>query len=273
MWCCFQVILLVFGSSLRNLSIGVLNSKNRWTEDTCRTVCFTNPSNDQLVKDEGAQIFYSIQSQTKPIGIGANCEIPHNATPTTQTYDRALIPLVGPCALLIHPTTNWWRIRGHKSFITFDRRPSPLVLERIVKSFTIPPSQCGSNDSNLWPWLWYHLSDHVHALPKHPMTNWWRMRGHKSFTTFDRRPSPLILEQIVKSLTSWSWKWRLLVDILMCLKCARHIRLDRCKINFLLTTINWIINLTTFIYINSQSWEVSEPDHKMRLLWYIRSEI
>ena len=49
----------------------------------CRTVCFTNPSN----KDEGEQIFYSIRSQTKPIGIGANCEIPHNAAPTTQTYD------------------------------------------------------------------------------------------------------------------------------------------------------------------------------------------
>ena len=51
----------------------------------------TDPSNDQLVKDEGAQIFYSIWSQTKPIGIGANCEnpsqsLPHNAAPTTRTY-------------------------------------------------------------------------------------------------------------------------------------------------------------------------------------------
>ena len=53
----------------------------------CRTVCLTDPSNDQLVKGEGAQIFYSIRSQTKPIGIGANCEIPHNAAPTTRTYD------------------------------------------------------------------------------------------------------------------------------------------------------------------------------------------
>ena len=58
---------------------------------------------------------------------------------------------VGPCASPIHPTTNWWRMRRHKSFIAFDHWPSPLVLERIVKSFTIPPSQCGSNDSNLWP--------------------------------------------------------------------------------------------------------------------------
>ena len=49
----------------------------------CRTVCLTDPSNDQLVKDEGAQIFYSVRSQTKLIGIGANCEIPHNAAPTT----------------------------------------------------------------------------------------------------------------------------------------------------------------------------------------------
>ena len=55
------------------------NDSNLWpvSDTTCRTVCLTDPSNDQLVKDEGAQIFYSIQSQTKPIGIGANCEIPH----------------------------------------------------------------------------------------------------------------------------------------------------------------------------------------------------
>ena len=83
----------------------------------CRTVCLTDPSNDQLVKDEGAQIFYSIRSQTKSIGIGANCEIPHNPSlimrlSTTRTYDQALIPLVGPCALPIHPMTNWWRMRG-----------------------------------------------------------------------------------------------------------------------------------------------------------------
>ena len=100
-------------------------------------MCLTDPSNDQLVKDEGAQIFYSIRSQTKPIGIGTNCEISHNAAPTTRTYDQALIPLVGPCALPIHPTTNWWRMKGHKSFIAFDRKLSPLVFERIVKSLTI----------------------------------------------------------------------------------------------------------------------------------------
>ena len=78
----------------------------------CRTVCLTNPSNHQLVKDEGAHIFYSIQSQTKPIGIGANCEIPHNPALTMrlqrlEPMTLALIPLVGPCALPIHPTTNW----------------------------------------------------------------------------------------------------------------------------------------------------------------------
>ena len=75
-------------------------------------MCLTDPSNDQLVKDERKQIFYSIRSQTKPIGIGVNCEnpsqsLPYNATPTTRTYNRALIPLVGLCALPIHPTTNW----------------------------------------------------------------------------------------------------------------------------------------------------------------------
>ena len=50
----------------------------------CRTVCLTNPSNDQLVKDEGARIFYSIRSQTKPIGIGEYCEIPHNPSLTMR---------------------------------------------------------------------------------------------------------------------------------------------------------------------------------------------
>ena len=53
----------------------------------CQTVCLTDPSNNQLVKDEEVQIFYSIRSQTKPIGIGVNCEIPHNAAPTTRTYN------------------------------------------------------------------------------------------------------------------------------------------------------------------------------------------
>ena len=74
----------------------------------------------------------------------------HNAAPTTRTYNWALILFVGLCALPIHPTTNWWRMRGHKSFRAFDCKPSPLVFEWIVKSLTIPPSQCGSNDSNLW---------------------------------------------------------------------------------------------------------------------------
>ena len=59
----------------------------------CRTVCFIDPSNDQLVKDEEAQIFYSIQSQTKPIGIGVNCEIPHNPSLTMQL--QRLEPMTG----------------------------------------------------------------------------------------------------------------------------------------------------------------------------------
>ena len=131
-------------------------SASWWAQHGCWTVCPTNPSNDQLVKDEWAQIFYCIWLQTKPIAIGVNCEIPHNPSLTMrlqrlEPMTLALIPLVGPCALPIHPTTNWWRMRGHKSFIAFDRRPSPLLFEQIVKSLTIPPSQCGSNDSNLWP--------------------------------------------------------------------------------------------------------------------------
>ena len=56
------------------------NDLNLWpvSDTICRIVCLTDSSNDQLVKDEGAQIFYSIRSQTKPIGIEANCEIFHN---------------------------------------------------------------------------------------------------------------------------------------------------------------------------------------------------
>ena len=99
---------------------------------------------------------------------------------------------VGPCALPIHPMTNWWRMRGHKSFIAFDRRPSPLVLEQIVKiphnpSFTMRLQQ-------LEP---IPLVGPC-ALPIHPTTNWWKMRGQKFFITFDRRPSSLVLERIVK---------------------------------------------------------------------------
>ena len=55
------------------------NDSNLWpgSDTTCWIMCLTDPSNNQLVKDERAQIFYSIWSQTKPIGIDANCEIPH----------------------------------------------------------------------------------------------------------------------------------------------------------------------------------------------------
>ena len=56
-----------------------------------RTVYLTDPSNDQLVKDEGAQIFYSIRTQTKPIGIGVNCEIPHN--PSLTMWLQRLEPM------------------------------------------------------------------------------------------------------------------------------------------------------------------------------------
>ena len=53
----------------------------------CRTVCLTDLSNDQLVKDEGAQIFYSIRLQTEPFSIGANCEIPHKMHPTIDSIN------------------------------------------------------------------------------------------------------------------------------------------------------------------------------------------
>ena len=58
-----------------------------------RTVCLTDLSNDQLVKNKGAQIFYSIRSQTKNIGIGVNCEIPHN--PFLTMWLQRLKPMIG----------------------------------------------------------------------------------------------------------------------------------------------------------------------------------
>ena len=30
----------------------------------------------------------------------------------------------------------------------------------------------------------------------------------------------------------WSWKWKLLIDVLVCLKCVRNIELDYCEINY-----------------------------------------
>ena len=68
------------GANCENPSQCGSNDSKLWpsSDTTCRTVCLNNPSNDLLVKDKGAQIFYSIRSQTKPIGIGVNCEIPHN---------------------------------------------------------------------------------------------------------------------------------------------------------------------------------------------------
>ena len=107
----------------------------------CQTVCLTDPSNNQLVKDEGAQIFYSIRSQTKPIGIGVNCEIPHNVDSTTRTYNQALIPLVRPCALLIHPTTNWWRMRGAQIFYSIWSQTKPIGIWancEIPHSYSLP---------------------------------------------------------------------------------------------------------------------------------------
>ena len=108
----------------------------------CQTVCLTDPSNDQLVKDEGAQIFYSIRSQTKPIGIGVNCEIPHN--PSLTMWIQQLKPMTRLWYHLLDRVPYWSIQRsigegwgGHKSFIAFDRKPSPLVFERIVKSLTV----------------------------------------------------------------------------------------------------------------------------------------
>ena len=132
-----------WGCIINSNGVCWLHASASWrAQHGCWTVFPTNPSNDQLVKDEWAQIFYCIWLQTKPIAIGVNCEIPHNPSLTMrlqrlEPMSLALIPLVGPCALPIHPTTNWWRMRRHKSFIAFDRRSSPLLLEQIVKSLTM----------------------------------------------------------------------------------------------------------------------------------------
>ena len=64
--------------------------KQRWLMSDC--VPYRSIQH-QLVKDKGAQIFYNIQSQTKPIGIGANCEIPHN--PSLTMRFQQLEPMTG----------------------------------------------------------------------------------------------------------------------------------------------------------------------------------
>ena len=59
---------------------------------------------------------------------------------------------------------NW--ILGHKSFIAFDRRPSPLVFERIVKSLTMQLQRLEPMTLAQIPLV------RPYALPIHPTTNW-----------------------------------------------------------------------------------------------------
>ena len=71
-----------------------------------------------------------------------------------------------------------------KSFMAFNitsRKPvfSVVVESQIVIPPTIPPSQWHSRDSNLWPWLWYHLSNR--ELSFHFKTNWWWGRHTQIF--------------------------------------------------------------------------------------------
>ena len=52
-----------------------------------------------------------------------------------------------------------------KSFMAFNITPCEPIFRVVVGSQvvvppTIPLSQWHSHDSNSWPWLWYHLSDH-----------------------------------------------------------------------------------------------------------------
>ena len=52
-----------------------------------------------------------------------------------------------------------------KSFMAFNITPCEPIFRVVVGSQvvvppTIPLSQWHSHDSNPWPWLWYHLSDH-----------------------------------------------------------------------------------------------------------------
>ena len=112
-------------------------------------MCFTSLQNNiKFLQVLTSQRFCQHKSSSCP-----STGYTHTHTHTSKT--------VGPCALPIHPMTNWWRMRGHKSFIAFDRRPSPLVLEQIVKIPHNPSLTMRLQWLKAMIGLWYHLSDHV----------------------------------------------------------------------------------------------------------------
>ena len=54
------------------------------------------------------------------------------------------------------------------------------------------------------------------------------------------------------------WKWRLLVDALVCLKCVRHIESDWCEINYSINNCH-LNNKSHVFYLR----EDCEFDHEM----------
>ena len=54
----------------------------------------------------------------------------------------------------------------------------------------------------------------------------------------------------------------------MYLKCVRYIELNYVRLIILFTIVNRILNLTTFIYINSQSWENCGLEYEMFFFFF-----
>ena len=50
----------------------------------CQTVCLTNSFNDQLVKDERAQIFIAFDRKLSPLVLERTVKIPHNPSLTMR---------------------------------------------------------------------------------------------------------------------------------------------------------------------------------------------
>ena len=91
-----------------------------------------------------------------------------------------------------------------KSFIVFDITSRGSIFRVVVRSqiVVLPtiPSQWHSCDSNLWPWLWYHLLDHElrHSTLK-PIGD--EKGTLKSFMAFDITPYGLVFRVVVGSQT------------------------------------------------------------------------
>ena len=81
-------------------------------------------------------------------------------------------------------------MRGHKSFIAFDRRPNPLVLEWIVKSLTVVKLQI--------------------------LEFWYQKDLYSEETSYQKRWGKLNIMRQVKVIKLWVCDWKLQTMARMC---------------------------------------------------------